>query len=173
MSFGYGLEPCVPVQAVHRIHLDSAADVQRAISVLLEATRATLDCAAPDLARFDLSHSARVGLIERLLLSGPNARARMLVDDTRWLEVRAARLQRLRSDFSHRLLIRQAASEDPVGADEFLLGDGTNALVLRPPPGSAGELVLNDPSHGRAAADSFERRWQAAGYDIPVSILGL
>jgi hypothetical protein len=163
----------VPGQSVQRIRVDSAADLQRAMTVLFKLTRATLDCAGPDLARFDLSHSARVGEIERLLLSGPYARVRLLVDETRWLEIRAARLQRLRSDFAHRLLIRQAPTEDPVGDDHFMLGDSANALLLRPPPGCAGELVLHDPSTGRAAAESFERRWHAAGCDVPVFTLGL
>ncbi|HUN91684.1 MAG TPA: hypothetical protein VMU33_06490 [Burkholderiaceae bacterium] len=153
--------------------VDSRANLQRAVSVLLSIGRRRLDFADRDLSRFDLTLKTHVDRLEQILLSDRLACVRILVDDTAWLDAHAARLKHLQRTFSHCLRMRQSAAEDPVGDDAFAVVDAVHGLALRPGELVAGSLWLNSPRALRPWRDSFDRRWDAASHDLAVFALGL
>ena len=162
-----------PGNAPRRVPIESRANLQRAVEVLLAGARRTLDWADRDLSRFALTLSIHTAQIERCLLADRRARLRLLVDDPTWIETQAARLKQLHRTFPHAIQIRQALPEDPIGDDSFAIIDGLHGLSLRLGPYTNGELWLNDRPRASPWRDAFERRWENAGCDLPAFTLGL
>lgn len=126
-----------------------------------------------DLAPFDLSTQQQVERLEALLLMHRTMRIRCLVDETRWLDTHASRLRRLQRDFAHALELRLASDADPVGETSCLLGDAQDALVLKNAAHAQGELWLGHEPNAQPWIAGFDRRWEQAGHNLPVSPLGL
>lgn len=149
------------------------AELAAAVLEVIALTRRTLHCADADLSPFGLSTRATVEALHRLLLSRRDVRVRLLVDDERWLERDAARLRQLQRQFPQALELRLAASDDPVGSDSLLLADGRHLLLRMTGRVANGRLTLHDPAQAHPLADGFARRWDVAGYNLPVQPMGL
>jgi hypothetical protein len=156
-----------------RILIDSRRDVAACAAALVAHARRTVRCADRDLAVFGLSDPAAVEAIERLLLGHRDARVRLLVDEADWLERSAARLRGLQRRFAHALELRVASPEDPVGEDALVLADDRHVLSLRRSAHALGEAWLHNPPHAQPLVSGFDRRWEAAGHNLPVVPLGL
>jgi hypothetical protein len=156
-----------------RVLIGSRAELREAVDLAVRAGRHALRVAHRDLAVFDLSSIAATEGLARLLLGRRSARVRLLVDDPRWLEVGAARLRGLQQRFPHALELRVASTDDPVGDDAWLLADDHLALELRPTAAMHGDLRIHNEPHAQPLIAAFDRRWDAAAHNLPVSNLGL
>jgi hypothetical protein len=156
-----------------RALLTARTDIAAAVDVLLSGARTIVRCEERDLAPFDLAAHERVDHLQRLLLARRDARVRLLVDDTTWLEKSAARLRLLQRQFSHALELRLASTDDPVGEDAHLLVDNGAALTLAPTARGIGEAWLHNAPHAQPLIAAFDRRWEAAAHNLPVTPLGL
>lgn len=159
--------------APQRVLITSREELHQAVAVALRVARRTLRVLHRDLSVFDLSSIDATEAISRLLLGDRLARVRMLVDDPAWLDTRAARLRLLQQRFPHALELRAASPDDPVGDDALVLGDDHATLDLRPTPVARGDLWLHNKPHAQPSIAAFDRRWEAASHNLPVSPLGL
>lgn len=156
-----------------RALIDSRAALELAVDVMLRAARVELSCMQRDLEPLQLSSTACIEQIHRLFNHRRDARVRLLVDDARWIDTRAARLKQTQRQFAHQLLMRIAGHDDPVGEDSVVLVDQRHVLSFRLGKLVQGDIWLNHPMQTRTWCDVFERRWQVAGHDLPVAPLGL
>lgn len=156
-----------------RVLIDSREELHQAVGLAIRATRRTLRILHRDLAVFDLASIASIEALERLLLAARSARVRLLADDPRWLEAGAARLRRLQQRFPHALEMRIASEDDPVGDEAAVLADDHLALELRPTLATQGDLRIHNKPHAQPLIAAFDRRWDAAAHNLPVSPLGL
>jgi hypothetical protein len=156
-----------------RAALTRRDEVQRATLALIDAARRTIRCQHHDLAVFQLTSRANTEALQRFLHGHPSARIRLLVDDASWLERDAPRLRMLQRRFSHALELRVASGEDPVGHSAALLIDEVHSLVLEQTAHGIGELWFANPPRLQPLLRAFDRRWEAAGHNLPVSPLGL
>lgn len=120
-----------------------------------------------------MSRAEIVEAMHRFLATHRDARVRLLMDDTGWFETKAARLKLLQRQFSHALEARLASSDDPVGEDAALLADDAHALLLKPTATGYGELWLNNAPRAQPHVGAFDRRWEAAAHNLPITPLGL
>lgn len=151
----------------------SNADLALALELVLAATRRELRVTHHDLAALGLAEPARIESLRALLRAGPTASVRILLDDSRWFDTRAARLKALATDYSHAFTLRVAHPEDLIGDAAWVIGDARHLIRLAPGAYPAGELLLNQPAAARAVLDDFARRWDDAGHDLPMRALGL
>lgn len=156
-----------------RVLIDSREELHEAVRVALVCGRRTVRALHRDLSVFDLSSIAATESMRQLLLGDRSARIRMLVDDAAWLEGRAARLRLLQRRFPHALELRVASDEDPVGEDACVLVDDHACLELRATRTTSGSLWLHHKPHAQPLIAAFDRRWNAAGHNLPASPLGL
>ncbi len=156
-----------------RAWIASRHEVPRAVALVLGGAQRMVRAMQRDLSPFALSTADAVDRIERFLQSSRGARVRLLVDDVAWLETGAARLRRMQRFFPHALEMRIAAEDDAVGDDACLLADARHALLLEPTAQGLGDLWLNHEPHAEAWVALFDRRWEAAAYNLPVAPLGL
>ncbi|MGH6609203.1 MAG: hypothetical protein ACRECQ_03015, partial [Burkholderiaceae bacterium] len=126
-----------------------------------------------DLSIFDLSRREVVELLSKFLLAHRNARVRLLVDNSGWLDTQAARLRALQQRFPLALEMRVASLDDPVGDDTTLIADDSTVLDMRPSAQARGDLWLNNKPHAQPIVAAFNRRWEAAAHNLPVVPLGL
>lgn len=159
--------------APQRVLITSRAELHQAVGVAVRIARRTLRCMHRDLSVFDLSSIDATEAISHLLLADRNARVRMLADDPAWLDTRAARLRLLQRRFPHALELRVASQDDPVGDDAQVLADEHATLDLRPTPTARGDLWLHNKPHAQPRIAAFDRRWEAASHNLPISPLGL
>jgi hypothetical protein len=159
--------------APQRVLITSREELHQAVAVALRVARRTLRVLHRDLSVFELSSIDATEALTRLLLADRMARVRMLADDAAWLDTRAARLRLLQQRFPHALELRVASVDDPVGDDAQLLGDDHTTLDLRPTPTARGDLWLHNKPHAQPRIAAFDRRWDAASHNLPVSPLGL
>jgi hypothetical protein len=159
--------------APRRAWLALRADIAPAARGVITLAQRLIRCADRDLAAFGLSSAASVEALERFLLGHRGARLRLLVDAPDWLDTRAARLRRLQRRMSHAVEIRVASSDDPVGDDSQLFGDERHLLSLQPTAHGPGDVWLHNAPHAQPWVAGFDRRWDAAAHNLPVSPLGL
>jgi hypothetical protein len=159
--------------APQRVLITSREELHEGVGVAIRIARRTLRFVHRDLSVFDLSTIDATEAMSRLLLGDRNARIRLLVDDPAWLDTRAARLRLLQRRFPHALELRVASVDDPVGDDAQALGDDHATLELRPTPTARGDLWLHNKPHAQPHIAAFDRRWEAASHNLPVSPLGL
>ncbi|MEG0821108.1 MAG: hypothetical protein RR412_05265 [Burkholderiaceae bacterium] len=159
--------------SAQRARIASHAELQQAIDLLLAATRRDLRIEHHDLAALRLADSTRVEQLAKLLRSSPAAQIRLLANEIDWLETAAPRLRTLASVYSHALSMRQNTASDTVGAGATLIADDRSFVRLAATAYPMGELVLNEPASVRLLIDTFDDRWNAAGYDLPTRPLGL
>jgi hypothetical protein len=159
--------------APRRVLIGSREELHEAVRVALGAGRRTVRALHRDLSAFDLSSIAATESLRQLLLGDRSARIRLLVDDAAWLETRAARLRLLQRRFPHALELRVASSEDPVGEDAGVFVDDHASLELRATRTTGGSLWLHHKPHAQPLIAAFDRRWNAAGHNLPASPLGL
>ncbi|MCS7100803.1 MAG: hypothetical protein NZL99_03805 [Burkholderiaceae bacterium] len=155
-----------------RYVLSARSEIVPAVLALIARARFRLCCAHRDLSAFALSRTVVVDALRHFLHGHRRARVQLLLDETRWFDAEAARLKLLQRQYSHALLARRADGEDAVGDDTLLLADGRHALVLGGTAG-AGEMWLNHEPHAQPLVASFDRRWEAAAHNLPVTPLGL
>lgn len=153
--------------------LTARADLEPALLALIGRARRALRCLQHDLSGFALSQPQPIAAIERFLHTHPSARVRLLMDDARWFEANAARLKLLQRRFSHALEARLASSDDAVGEDAYLIADERHVLVLKGTSAVDGELWLYNEPHAQPLIAAFDRRWEAAAHNLPVTPLGL
>jgi hypothetical protein len=156
-----------------RALIESRAALASAVNVLLQAAQRELLCMQHDLEPLGLASSASLEHLQRLLSGRRAARVRLLVDDARWLDTRAARLKQAQRQYAHLLALRVADRDDAVGEDSVVMADERHVLSFRIGKLVKGDLWLNHPMHTRTWRDVFERRWNNAGHDLPVAPLGL
>ncbi len=156
-----------------RVLLPSRADIVPAVQALLKRALREVRCLHHDLAPFELSQSATVEALHKLMLTSRQTRARLLVDDIAWLDTHAARLRLLQRQFAHAIEMRCASTDDPVGDDAALIVDQTHLLVLHRSPNGVGEIWLNSEPRVQPLRTAFDRRWDAAAHNLPVDPLGL
>ncbi|HXF47422.1 MAG TPA: hypothetical protein VNK91_15020 [Burkholderiaceae bacterium] len=156
-----------------RVLLQARADLQPAVLALIDRAQRVLRCLQHDLSAFGLSQAAPVAAIERFLRAHALARVRLLIDDARWFEAHAARLKLLQRRYSHALEVRLASSDDPVGEDAYLIADDRHVLLLQRTSAADGELWLHNEPRAQPLIAGFDRRWDAAAHNLPVSPLGL
>ncbi|MGZ8256005.1 MAG: DUF7931 domain-containing protein [Burkholderiaceae bacterium] len=159
--------------APQRVLITSRAELHQAVALAVRVSRRTLRFLHRDLSVFDLSSIEATEAISRLLLADRNARVRLLADDPAWLDTQAARLRLLHRRFPHALELRVASRDDPVGDDAHALGDDHATLDLRPTPTARGDIWLHNKPHAQPRIAAFDRRWEAASHNLPVSPLGL
>lgn len=159
--------------APQRVLITSRAELHEAVGVAIRVARRTLRILHRDLSVFNLSTVDATEALSRLLLGDRNARVRLLVDDPAWLDTRAARLRQLQQRFPHALELRVACQDDPVADDGHVLADDHTAVDLRPSPVARGDLWLHNQPHAQPRIAAFDRRWEAASHNLPVSPLGL
>ena len=165
-------EPPSP-PAPQRTLITSRAETHAAVLRALETATRRVLCLHADLSIFDLSRTEVVELLAKFLLAHRNARARLLVDDAGWLDTRAARLRALQRRFPLALEMRVASLDDPVGDDATLIADDATVLDMRPSAQARGDFWLNNKPHAQPLVAAFDRRWEAAGHNLPVVPLGL
>ena len=112
-------------------------------------------------------------MLSKFLLAHRSARVRLLVDDSIWLDTRAARLRALQLRFPLALELRVASNDDPVGDDALLIADDATVLDMKPTAQARGDLWLNNKPHAQPLIAAFARRWEAAAHNLPVVPLGL
>jgi len=156
-----------------RVLIASREELHEAVRIALGSGHRTVRALHRDLSVFDLSSIAATDSMRQLLLGDRGARIRMLVDDAAWLETRAARLRLLQRRFAHALELRVASDEDPVGEDACVLVDDHASLELRATRTTSGALWLHNKPHAQPLIAAFDRRWNAAGHNLPASPLGL
>ena len=159
--------------APQRVLITSREELHQAVGVALRVARRTVRVLHRDLSVFDLSSVDATEALARLLLADRNSRVRLLADDPAWLDTRAARLRLLQQRFPHALELRVASQDDPVGDESQVLADDHAALELRPAPTARGDLWLHNKPHAQPRIAAFDRRWNAASHNLPVSPLGL
>jgi hypothetical protein len=143
------------------------------LQAMLSVGRQRLICADRDLAVFGLSSRATVEALKAFLLARRTARVQCLVDDVEWLERRADRLRALQRLLPHALELRVAATDDPVGNDSFAAVDSLWLLDAAAAQTTGTASLTDEPARVQAAIAGFDRRWQMAGHNLPVSLLGL
>lgn len=143
------------------------------VQAMLAVGRQRLICADRDLAIFGLSSKTTVEALKAFLLARRMARVQCLVDDVEWLERRADRLRLLQRLLPHALELRIAAADDPVGSDSFVAIDALWLLDASTANTTATAALTDERSRVQAAIAGFDRRWQMAGHNLPVSLLGL
>lgn len=148
-------------------------EIAVAIDRLLHTANRDVVCMQHDLEPLGLGSIAVVERLEPLLASRRDARVRLLVDDTRWIDGQAARLRTLQRHYAHALEIRMANADDAVGEDTVVVVDGRHVLDLQIGKLVQGDLWLNHPLNARQWVEVFERRWAHAGHNLPVQPLGL
>ncbi len=156
-----------------RALITSRAEAQQAIQIALGSARHLVRALHRDLSPFGLSSVATVERLQTLLLAQREARVRFLVDDPLWLDTGAARLRLLQRRFSHAIELRVASTDDPVGDDCCLIADDHSVLSLIAGRLLRGDLWLNHKPRVQPLAAAFDRRWDAAAHNLPVSPLGL
>lgn len=156
-----------------RVLISSRGELHEAVRVALVSGHRMVRALHRDLSVFDLSSIAATESLRQLLLGDSSARIRLLVDDTAWLETRAARLRLLQRRFAHALELRVASDEDPVGEDACVLVDDHAAIELRATRSTSGSLWVHHKPHAQPLIAAFDRRWNAAGHNLPASLLGL
>lgn len=156
-----------------RVLIDSREQLHEAVRVALGCGRRTVRALHRDLSVFGLSSIAATESMRQLLLGDRSARIRMLVDDAAWLETGAARLRLLQRRFPHALELRVASDADPVGEDAGVLVDDHACLEVRATRTTSGSLWLHHKPHAQPLIAAFDRRWNAAGHNLPASPLGL
>lgn len=159
--------------APQRVLIASRAELHDAVRIALRSGSRTVRALHRDLSVFDLSSLDTTDALLQLLLHDRSARIRMLVDDAAWLEHRAARLRLLQRRFPHALELRVASEEDPVGDDACIVVDDHASLELRATQSTSGSLWLHHKPHAQPLMAAFDRRWNAAGHNLPASPLGL
>lgn len=159
--------------APQRALITSRAETREAVLIALAAAHRVVRCLHRDLSVFELSSVAVTDALQRVLLTDRSARVRLLVDDTSWLDQRAARLRLLQQRFPHALEMRAASVDDPVGDDSAILVDSAAALRLEATPLARGDLWLNNAPHAQPMIAHFDRRWEAGAHNLPVMPLGL
>ena len=159
--------------APQRTLITSRAETHTAVMQTIEAAARRVLCLHSDLSIFDLSKAEVVALLSRFLLAHRNARVRLLVDDSIWLDTRAARLRALQLRFPLALEMRVASLDDPVGDDALLIADDATVLDMKPTAQARGDLWLNNKPHAQPLIAAFDRRWEAAAHNLPVVPLGL
>ncbi len=153
--------------------ITSRAETQQAVLQVIGAATRRLLCIHSDLSVFDLSRRETTDLLASFLLAHRSARARLLVQDSSWLNTGAARLRALQQRFPLALEMRVASLDDPVGDDATLIADDNTVLDMRPTAQAQGHLWLNNKPHAQPLVAAFERRWEAAAHNLPVIPLGL
>jgi hypothetical protein len=156
-----------------RVILQSRADVVPAVLELLRRARREVRCLHHDLSVFELAQTATVDALHVFLHASRYARVRLLVDETGWLEARAARLRLLQRQLSHAIEMRRAIADDPVGEDAILIADDAHLLVLGRSPHDPGEIWFNSEPRAQSLVTGFDRRWDAGAHNLPVAPLGL
>ena len=159
--------------APQRVLIASREELHEALRIALRSGRRTVRAMHRDLSAFDLSSINSTESLRQLLLGDRSARIRMLVDDAAWLETRAARLRLLQRRLPHALELRVASGEDPVGDDACVLVDDHATLELRATRTTSGALWLHHKPYAQPLIAAFDRRWNAAGHNLPASPLGL
>ena len=159
--------------APKRTLITSRAELHAAVLQTVAAATRRLLCIHSDLSLFDLSRREVVEILAKFLLAHRNARARLLVDDSSWLDTSAARLRALQQRYPLALEMRVASSDDPVGDDATLIADDATVLDMRPTTQARGDLWLNNKPHAQPLVSAFNRRWEAAAHNLPVVPLGL
>ena len=165
--------PSAADDAPQRTLITSRAELQAAVSQTIAVASRQVLCVHSDLSLFDLSRREVVDMLAKFLLAHRSARARLLVDDSGWLDTRAARLRGLQRRFPLVLEMRVASLDDPVGDDATLIADDANVLDMRPTTQARGDLWLNNKPHAQPLIAAFNRRWDAAAHNLPVVPLGL
>lgn len=161
------------VAAPYREWLTSRVQIAEAVRATIALAQLTIACADADGASFDLSSRATVELLERLLLSQPRARVRVLVDDPQWLDRGAARLRLLQRRYPHALMLRVTDPDDTVGDERVLIADHAHFVLLRPQAERLGERWTQHAPRAAPLMAAFNRRWERAAHDLPVQPLGL
>ena len=159
--------------APQRTLITSRAELQSAVSQTITIAARRLLCVHSDMSLFDLSRREVVDMLSKFLLAHRSARARLLVDDSAWLDTSAARLRGLQQRFPLALEMRVASLDDPVGDDATLIADDAHVLDMRPTTQARGDLWLNNKPHAQPLIAAFNRRWEAAAHNLPVVPLGL
>jgi hypothetical protein len=159
--------------APQRALITSRAELHEAVRVALRAARRMLRVLHRDLAVFELSTKEATEALQRMLLADRSARVRLLVDDAQWLDTRAARLRLLQQGFPHALELRVASADDPVGDDAAMLVDQHATMELAATPVARGSLWLHHEPYAQPLIAAFDRRWEAAGHNLPAVPLGL
>lgn len=156
-----------------RTLIGSREQLARAISDVLTLATRIVRCCSHDGSAFGLGSSAVTDAFAALVHSHRAAQVRVLVDDAHWLESSAPRLKALQRQLPHALLLRQASTEDPVGTDLQLIVDDHHCLQLQQGALVSGELWVSNESRASPLRADFDRRWDAASHNLPVSPLGL
>ena len=159
--------------APQRTLITSRAETHTAVQQAIEAAARSVLCVHFDLSIFDLSRADVVALLSKFLLAHRSARVRLLVEDSNWLDTRAARLRALQLRFPLALEMRVASLDDPVGDDALLIADDATVLDMKPTAQARGDLWLNNKPHAQPLIAAFARRWEAAAHNLPVVPLGL
>jgi hypothetical protein len=163
----------LPGDTPQRVLIDSRAELDAALLLLIGRAHRRLCCAASDLSILALGGLQPGTALHAVLLAHPDNRVQLLVDDMTWLDRHAPRLRSLQRDFSHALLIRRADPQDPVEQDVVAIGDDLDALRLQPTVGITGELWCNNFPFVQPLLAAFDRRWERAAHNQPASPLGL
>ena len=163
----------VPFDPPQRLRIESRAELEAALLLLIGRARRQLRMAAADLSVLPLGSVQAVTAMRAVLLAHPRNRIHLLVDDMAWLDARVPRLRNLQRDFSHALRIRCADPQDPVGHDVLALGDDLDALHLQPTVGILGEMWCHNGPYAQPLIAGFDRRWEHASHDQPSQPLGL
>lgn len=162
-----------PPGMAERVTIASHADLRVAVLGLLAQARLEVCAAHRDLALLGLGNRDLVDALRTVLARGARARVRLLADEGDWLEREAPRLRALQRDYGHALHLRLSAEAETVGDAALLIVDGRSFLQLAPTAYPRGLLALDAPAEARAVLQDFERRWEAAGHDLPAQPLGL
>lgn len=162
-----------PPAPPRRITIASHAELRTAVQDLLARAHLEVCAAHRSLALLGLGELKLVEALRVLLARGPRARVRLLADDGDWLERKAPRLRSLQRDYSHALQFRLSAQTEKVGDAALLIVDARSYLQLASSAYPRGVLAFDAPAEARGLQQDFERRWEAAGYDLPAQPLGL
>jgi len=156
-----------------RVLLQSRTDIVPAVLEVLRRAKHEVRCLHQDLSVFELSQTTLVEALHTFLHASRHVRARLLVEETGWLDSHAARLRLVQRQLSHALEMRRASTDDPVGEDAAFIADDSHVLVLTRSALGLGEIWFNSEPRAHSLVASFDRRWEAASHNLPVDPLGL
>jgi len=167
--------PSAPPAALppERRLIGSRAEMAAAMDALLALRPRMLRIASIDGSHFGLDSRRVMDALLELLRHDHQAHVRVLVDDPAWIETRAARLKLAQRRYPHAIELRVAAVDNPVGEDVIMLADRSHSIDVRAGRLVTGELWLTNAPRAQPLLAGFDRRWDTAAHNLPVSPLGL
>ena len=143
-----------------------------AIQRLLDASRGQLSVFDPDLSHCELESAQCVALIERCLLND-DARLRVVLHDTNFLETRCPRLMRLLGRFSHCFEVRRSPDDLRNLTECYVLSEPDDGIVRFHRDWARDKWFVANPEEAGVWRNRFTQLWECSVPAVSATRLGL